>query len=433
MFDDGCVIDGERYLYTNYFQELLRAKKRPKKLAEPQAGGVICLLLDESGAVAASVAVSAQEGSQYGFLIALSHDKGISGTILARMLTISGDVKILKCKDKVSVDGDPVSGEKLMSHFKTRLGAVERDNVCDVGRVVQYTLNKDGVISRIDTEYFNAAKESEGSSMRCDVAWQTARWSADANSFAGYALKGGRTVLFGKPAAMSGSDSSYGLISVSSLVGGADYKISAYNLSRGGEADVICVEMNVDAPSTINTWDAPYVIEKIVNVINADGDIVQQAYAYGYPSSAEATTLVCQKPGMLDGYQPGDVIRCGLNTKSEVNNIEKVLLHSDLKKPFLSNSNFTTSYWFYYGKVMSWEGNNVCVSFNEDDTDVRYFPLTRPMTNRAHIVYDCARGKAKSMEMADLIGAENSDNPSWILLYAWKGQVMDVIAFNNMK
>ena len=427
---DGCSVDGEYYSYSEFYKQLMNQDEKPQSFEAPEVGGVICFLLDENGAVAAAVPVSAQEGMQYGFLIALSKAEGISKAMRARMLTDSGSVKIFSFKDRLVADGDPLDESKLMNYFATRFGAAETGNVQEIGKVVKFMVNADGVISRIDTEYFNAKKENQNSSLHNDIAWNDIMWSGDANSFSGYVLRGSRTTLFAVPETMSGDDKSYGLLSTASLVSGQTYKISAYNMARSGEADVICIKKDVDAPSTINTWDPPYLIEKITNVMNSEEEIVQKATAY---SLSGKTELVCEKAGMLDGYQAGDVIRCGFNMKNAVNNVEKVLTRSTMKTPFMSHSNFTYSYWFYYGKVVSVEGNIVCVSLNADDTDLRYFDLSQPLTNRSHYVFDCLHGKIKTMDMSDLIGAESSNNPSWVLMYAWKGQVKDVLAFNNVE
>lgn len=37
------------------------------------------------------------------------------------------------------------------------------------------------------------------------------------------------------------------------------------------------------------------------------------------------------------------------------------------------------------------------------------------------------------MDMADLIGTESAGGASWVLMYAWKGQVVDVFAYQNIK
>ena len=299
-----------------------------------------------------------------------------------------------------------------------------------IGKIVRYALTEEGLLSRMDTEYFNEETEQVKTNVRNDASLQTIQWCSDAGSFSGIARIGGQTKLFRVPVEFSMDDGEYDVITTANLTSGVEYQVAIYDIASDGMAGAAYLCFDGELSTYIDGWSPVYMIDEVTTALDAEGATIQKIYAYTLNGRTE---LILKDTVSADGLQKGDLIRCGIDSRGQVDNIEIVFRPREHTEPYMSHENFTASYWFWYGQVQRIDGNVAYVSMNAQGTDKRYFDLTEPMTSRCHYLYDGKTKKITEFEMEDLIGAENFDNATWILMYAWKGKVKDVFAFQNVK
>lgn len=431
---DDIVVDDVCYEFSQFYSNIKAMStdknsgqpQRPASFYDAKLGATVCMLLDDDGLVAAIIEVGASQSAEYGYLIqAGKNTNSLTDIAQLRMLTSGGDVKTLNIKEKCVIDGASVKASNVISQLAQTYEKTIND-IVDIGAVVTYRLNDDGYVSHIDTEYVNPQKESENNSLTLDIPISKLKWSMETSGFEGKALFNS-TVLFAVPDEISSRNESYGIMPTDALISGEAYDFAIYDIARNGVAGAAYVIADAEAPGAIPTWADIYMVEEKRNALNSEGDESTKLLLIG----RDGKKSVFCKDDIGKDIKRGEVIRIGQNPKGEVNSIEHLLKTSGYKTPFKSSENFTTSYWFYYGKVNYYEGNTVSVSLAADDSDTRFFNLSLAL-GRGHYTYDCDTDEISVMKMSDLVGAENSSNPSYIFMYAWKGEVREIFVINNV-
>ena len=431
--EDCCVVEGETYRLSGYYTRLMKTgpAERPAEFIEIKAGDMVCLLLDEDKNRAASASLPEQQDMQYGFLIALARESGFSSTVHARMLTESGDVKYMDLKPRTVIDGTAVREGEVFDYFGRNLSCTASQDVMEVGRVVKFITGESGLITRLDTDCLNTETEGVRDSVQRAIPRREIIWSKEAGSLSGYARVDGTTRIFMASAKMSGDDRDYGVVLTTAMTSGKAYEVEVYDVARDGRAGAVSLFIDSNVTTFIDGWDPVYMIDEFFTSMDEENGTVEKIQVYSLNGAQELTL----KEGVSTaGLGKGDLIRCGIDFSGKVDNIETVLsLRQSAGKPFMSHTAFTGSYWFYFGEVIHTEGNTAFVRLNEDGTDTRYFDFSRPLSGRCHYLYDGKTEKITVMDMADLIGTESAGGASWVLMYAWKGQVVDVFAYQNIK
>ena len=325
-----------------------------------------------------------------------------------------------------------MSGELLKylaSAYGKTVSGEEGGKSLEVGAIVKYTLNKDGKISAIDTEKRNVEKE-DSDSLEKNVDRMKTQWSMEASGFSGYALVDSQTKLFKVPVNISSNPDDYKLITGGSMTSGMEYTFSAYDVARNGVAGAITVYVDGDVTSAIDGWAPVYMVDDVGEILDEEGNVEKVLYTYSLSGATELRIL----DGVdVSGIKRGNLIRCGINFDGKVDNIVEIFNVDAKSEPTKSHSKFGASYWFWFGEVVYTEGNVACVRLNEDGTEKRFFSFAQPFANRCHYAYDYETDKIKTVEMSEILGSESFSNPSWILMYAWKGQVKDIFVYQNKK
>ena len=425
--EDSCMVDGQEYAFSQYYKRLSAMETPPAAFRSLHLGDTVCLLLDENGCLTALVDIASTEMA-YGYLIALSEEHTLSATVRARVLTADGNVVVFPLADKITLDGSSVKSDEILAHFADTLCLERAGSILEIGKVIKYASNKNGTISRIDTEYLNSGKEDGNASLRNSLPRQTMLWCSDAGSFSGAARVDDTTVFFQAPSKGMGSSDDYGIIRKSNLVSGLSYEISAYDVGRNGAAGAAVIYIDGKSSSAIDGWAQVYMFDTLVSALDDDGEPVQKVWAYSL-NGLEKLTL--REDIKMDGFQKGDLVRFGISFDGKVDNVETVLKQASITGPYKSHDTFTASYWFWLGKVVHTEGNVACVQMNADGTEQRYFDVSQAF-NRCHYMYDVKTDKISQVNMEDILGAESCKDPSWILMFAWKGGVKDIFVYQNL-
>ena len=149
------IIDGKAYSCSDYF----------KKYYAPRLtlGTKLTIALSSNGTM---VAVSAEKSSaaSYGYLIDLKFSKGLSTSLVAKVLTKDDGVKVFEISDKALIDGnrktniDEISSvlreyidaanQSLQNHLTA---ATPKYTFITATSLIRYSLDSDGNISMIDT------------------------------------------------------------------------------------------------------------------------------------------------------------------------------------------------------------------------------------------------------------------------------------------
>lgn len=151
---DGFYIDGE---YFKASRNLLQSTKKPN------AGDMGTVYFDKNGEAGMFV-FKKNSGAEYGYFITANQKKGLTPGYQFKILAASGEMLVLDAAERIKVDGETFKSSDI-----TAYAALMRDyNVkpaADMGRfmpqLIMYSLDKNGDMNYIDTEYMNEKYEND--------------------------------------------------------------------------------------------------------------------------------------------------------------------------------------------------------------------------------------------------------------------------------
>ena len=98
---------------------------------------------------------SSRNGLQFGYLIDARLDEGLMTTVYLKILTSSGEVKIITAKDRLRMDGTSVTSKEMYNALR---------NISDtpqISMIIRYLLNDDELLSAIDTKEPNSDNDPD--------------------------------------------------------------------------------------------------------------------------------------------------------------------------------------------------------------------------------------------------------------------------------
>lgn len=248
--------------------------------------------------------VGENTGFQYGYVIATHTDKKFDGELKIKMLSSSGEILYFYTADKVNVDGDKVERKNIaniLESSSTITGTVKQ--------LIRYDVNKEGLISHIDTVLENSdgdslalRKEEIGSSgATYKNGMKTFVISGSTNRY----ILGSATKLFLIPTGDGASDDDY-QVRTNSYFTDASYgksssgeKLIMYNVE---DAEPKVVELRVEAVSGglggVSQYGSDLAIVKgKAKVINDEGE--ERVAIKVMVTNAEKTLPITDKTKLL--------------------------------------------------------------------------------------------------------------------------------------
>lgn len=430
--EDSVFIDGEEYYFSGYYKSLDAMQEPVSEFISVKLGKKQCMVMNEYNEIliVVDIPVTGADAlvAEYGFLIAVGKEsRGVDPSVKARILNSAGVVETLKFRSRTKIDGSTISKDKIEDYFISKFNCSYVGSALDIGEIVLYTVNKDGVISEVDTPYFNAQKE-DNTSLKKDLEDVQAIYAYDTGYFSGRVGIGPETIVFRIPANYSTDNKYYGRTSMS--VNGKNSTICAYNMKRDGVAGVITVEEDSNnTPGYIDNWADVYMVDEIINVLDQNGEIREALVGHSQKGRKE---FIIDKDFNLVNFERGDLIRVGFNFDNELNNIEVVMRLKDrIGTPFMSGEPYAGNHWYWFGEVVYTRGNIAAVRMDAEGNDIRYFNLSDAFV-RAHYIYNGKRNGIQYVSMNDIVGSESGKKGDWILMYAWKGKVKDIYVYRNV-
>lgn len=241
-------------------------------------GSSITYYLDAAGNIA-YVTGPTGDGWTYGYLIKPLYDTDVEGSKL-KLYTQSKKVMVYDVSDKVRVDAVRAdTHDKLINALnKNNYGKTLTTGEDPVnGQLIRFKLNKDGVVSEIDTENYNAAGEDRISLHRTqDVASRTFWYHA--NGFAnGKLLYNSSTVQFVVPTHANLPNCEDDDFRIITTYESGSHRVEGFklDLQAGNESAIVCYASTDDIEST-----GPFLVESVNQSVNDDGEVVKTAKVY---------------------------------------------------------------------------------------------------------------------------------------------------------
>ncbi len=224
----------------------------------------------------AGVTPMANLGTQYGFLLEAATKGGLSDTAEFKLVDIAGNEKIYKGAKKIKFDRRPglLNGEKVVEALAGEGGSVQE--------LIEYEVNEEGLISLI-----NRAKDATAE------GYDNANFSLDYIN--NKALYDGTYHYFDTKFAVNRENSTVFFISRNEgeRYTAENVKIGSYTAFahdnyydlKGYEADEVgmmtIMVINKTFANSVDKQKSPIaVVDKIVSVLNSDGDEAYKCYAY---------------------------------------------------------------------------------------------------------------------------------------------------------
>ena len=281
------------------------------------------IYINDAGYVCGIDDSSSVEG-QLGYLMGAAQEGVFSTNLQIKLLASTAvdedDALILKCSEKLIVDGIKC---KDAAEAET---AIKKFNGTDQIPVI-YKLSAEGVVTSLDTPYYDSSKES-GTSLRCRHTKTDSALKSKSMDYWGYRnLYDGKYYL------------SYGGMCILNLPDGSifiadqtrndkSYNIDLYSL--GDETYIMCFAVVDDSSGSSDFVKQLAIVEDVVQTLNSkdertvrittrNGSAVSELYvAEGYANSDAVKNI-----------DVGDVLRYKIDGRNEITEIETLLDYSD--------------------------------------------------------------------------------------------------------
>lgn len=247
---------------------------------------------------------------KYGFVVAYSIDGIFESELNLKLLTEESELKVITVSDAVSVDGERYKNDSA-SKLKNILDNVKGE------KLIRYTEDAEGKITRIDTTTVNYGHESEESSLT--AAYYETENSKWFNS--GYlgrkAFVDGNTKVFYVPT-FTAEDADYKCANISyMLLYDAGYNADAfYSSNLNGIASAAVVKYSLDnITKNISSQKTYFIYDDVEEKLNADGEAVR--FINGISGVGEGSFEVADDVS-LDGIDKGDMVIFSYDSRGRI-------------------------------------------------------------------------------------------------------------------
>ena len=385
--DDGVEIDGKEYAVSSYPGEI-----------NVDLEGVF--YLDIEGRIAAVDSASVSSGN-YAYFIAAGKNSGLSAPVQIKLLDKNGDILTLTANDKVILDSSRVDASALLSQLTSM-------------QPVTYSTNSGGKITKISTAEDNTSAGGFSSEFSKDFVGENVSYSKNSSKLGKYTITE-NTLVFDIPAGEIESEN-FAVRDISMFADDGKYSVELYDINEDLSVSVAVVtdyEQSAYADANIA------IINKLSNVQNSNGEIVQSATVY---VGGEIKTLVAAKPGVFmkesGKLETGDIIHYTSNARGEVDKISLLLDIDNKSEEFFAENEKST---FVNGRVEKKFTSSVNVSVNGGS--VENYSLKDVTVYR----YDPTKNSKISIASTADIEKYNEENPQTLFIRIFDGTVKEIV------
>lgn len=100
--------------------------------------------IDNSGKIITCLQ-SSSGGMQFGYLIDAALEENLITTVYVKLLTAAGEIKVVKAKDKVRMDGESVTAKEMYTNL------MSMSETSKPSMIIRYVINENDLLSAIDT------------------------------------------------------------------------------------------------------------------------------------------------------------------------------------------------------------------------------------------------------------------------------------------
>lgn len=343
-------------------------------------GGSVTLLLNRNG-MAAGIRFAGSEGEKYACLIDAGEFGGeLERIIKLKLLTEDNMIGIYDLNQKVVIDN-----VRYQSDDENILKILKKTSKLDMGetssavytQMIRYRLDENGAVKMIDTVAHDSETPADGNKAESQnslysTGVMSQMYLSIPMSFSGKTLLSDRTKIFVRPPVTSekeafSDEENYTVWTAAMLKNTNTYSYNAYFSSDvQAAADMIAVNAEiVDTPANSIGF---VIVDRIVQAVNADGEIAKKMYVYSNGAEAEIyaredavykrtvaspdTIPHIPETVKIDDLKRGDAVFCSLDRKGCVVSFE--LVYRALDDTMVTSYNpdsFTANKRIYSGYV----------------------------------------------------------------------------------
>jgi hypothetical protein len=394
--DRKIAVDGKTYSVIN-----------PLKY-EAQVGKYGIFYIDSSGKVAYVDFSAAKENLSYGYLIKANKGKGISGGLNLKVLTVSGDITIFKCTEKIELNGKMYKVETDSYDVLWDYGKGDGDN----RKVIRYELNEDGDVKALETPI----EDSDGAPD--DSLRRAVKKDANLMFKSGYLLfanmsttpitpvnVSNNTVVFIIPADVTKTDD-YFTDKPTRFGNDETVPFDGYRTSKSKMINIMVYE---GAEKRESKGDSNYMlIERVVSAVNENGDTAYKltGMVKGKVDASLEVADDAQSVAMAETLRAGDFIIYGVNVRGQL--IFQNKMFDGPARISLRDENVGFNYArSVYGEVLDFY--DTIITIKGDSNGVIYsYKINCPVFR-----YSFAKGKTESSSTASFVPGQKVFIRTW--------------------
>ena len=299
---NNIIVDGKEYKISDFLMRIMPADI---------SGNMATVYLDISG-TAFYMDLIADLSDQFGYLVNLKKNTGISESINAKIYTSNGKFTTLSFAEKVILNGNSVSD---IIYALSENGSVKH-------QLIKYTLDKDGKIKSVYTAAEELASMENGFYKSYSNPNNTLlEYMGGIKSFGGIVYLDDATKIIHIPDDIT-DEEHFELLTHKQLMTD-NYNVEAYNNSK---ATAIAEYIIIKGDIPYVTYDSRMaVVLKLIKSIDT-GEVVD---AIEYYQAGSVVTGIVDKDVDISGITEGSVCRLGLDSS---NKIMEIISYYDVKQ-----------------------------------------------------------------------------------------------------
>lgn len=368
-----------------------------------------------------------------GYLIKAAAKRGLSGDTQMRILSSDGKIDIYNASDKLRINGSAnfTSADEIIAEL-------EKSGRGDAAQIINYRLNSDGEISRIETaaDYSKEIQTGERKFHRAVLPKTTYTYKSWAANFGSAVRANAETTVFVIPEDRS-SFEKYKVYENGAeyFVNGIDYTIDAYAYDYDtAYASVIAVYTGADGDAVEIAPETPImIVDKLSGVKTEDGFSETQVSGL---CGGRRTSFIMPDEARFNriAVGRGDIIRYAVNDENRATAVDKLF---DYKRGAMTTANPSTDDYiaqrrYLYGGVYSAANDLARISVKSFAGVKNTDDLENAFTDRFIYVYKYS-ASAKTAVLASQNDIKDfgyyPEDYSKVFVYNWYGDPNTLVIY----
>ncbi len=358
------------------------------------------------------------------YVIDYATKQGMDSFAMIRLFVPSVGIKEYTLSEKVRIDGENERGAEKKISLLNRFNG-------DIRGQVIFFKDKDGIISYIDTPYYNEDTESDYSlkSNRNDSGVRYRQ-----KKFGKNIIVNDQTIVMGVPSdaeLQNATDIDFSTPALSNISINTDYPVNSYKFDlESGFDNVVVIKDFVSASPTTEL----VMVNDIYSSYN--GDEAVECLSYFGGGGFNETFIDGDKSMLNDGIKQGDVLRIGINSKGEISNWKVIFSYkkdaaaSDVNEVnYSSLFNTTDRVIFGYAKSK----NDGVLKLYRDKNKPEEIDEVFDVKEITMTIYDSSETKEenriRSGNYNEITTEDTVGNPAMIIVRTNLAQIKEVLVF----